>query len=283
MMAWNFTIQNILVGTGLLGITAGIVGVFGVLRQQSLLADVISHAALPGIVGTFLLTYSKHSALLMLGGGIAGLLGAWCVVLITLYSSIKKDTALGIVLSVFFGIGLILLTYLQKLSISRQSIMNKFLFGNAATLLPEDIYMIAFIGCIIIAVILLFLKEFILVTFDPLYARTIGYQVLWWDIGLTMVHVTIIVLGLQVVGVVLMSAMLTAPAAAARQWTSRLSYLMLLAALFGTSASIIGTIISCSVPRLPTGPVIVVVLTTILILSLLFAPHRGLLWRKGMI
>ncbi len=274
----NFTVQNILMGTAMLGITSGILGVFGLLRQQSLLGDVISHAAFPGIAIAFLLTHSKSLAILMVGGGIAGLVGACCVVIITAYSPIKKDAALGIVLSVFFGIGLVLLTHLQKLPVSRQSILNKFLFGNAATLLPEDIYSIAIVGCGTIAVAFLCLKEFILITFDPLYARVIGYRVIRWDILLTLLQVITIVLGLQTVGIVLMSAMLIAPAAAARQWTSRLPIMILLSALFGAVASSIGTLISCSFARLPTGPVIVVVLSGILLFSLVCAPHRGIMW-----
>lgn len=275
----DFTVQNILMGTAMLGITSGILGVFGVLRQQSLLGDVISHAAFPGIAGAFLLTQSKNLALLMLGGGITGLLGACCVVIITSYSRLKKDTALGIVLSVFFGIGLVLLTHIQKLPLSRQSILNKFLFGNAATLLPEDVYSIALVGCIAIAITILCMKEFVLITFDPLYARVIGYRVIRWDMVLTLLQIVTIVLGLQTVGIVLMSAMLIAPAAAARQWTSRLSSMMIISAFFGALASCMGTMISCSVPRLPTGPVIVVILSGILLCSLLCAPHRGIMWQ----
>jgi manganese/zinc/iron transport system permease protein len=276
----QFTVQNILIGTTILGITSGILGVFGMLRQQSLLSDVISHAAFPGIAFAFLMTFSKNSAILMFGGMIAGLLGAVCVEIITTYSHLKKDAALGMVLSVFFGIGLVLLTHIQKLPISNQSILNKFLFGNAATLLPEDVYLLALVGCITIAITLLFRKEFILVTFDPLYAQGMGYRVMWWDMFITLLQVITIVIGLQTVGIVLMSTLLIAPAAAARQWTYRLFPMIVLSAGFGAGANSIGTYISCAVPRLPTGPVIVVVLSCIVLISVLIAPHRGVVWYR---
>ena len=159
----DYILQNIVIGTGMLGITSGVIGIFGILRQQSLLGDAISHAAFPGIALAFLVTWSKNPTILMIGGCISGLIGALCVSLITAYSRLKKDAALGLVLSVFFGMGLVLLTHIQKLSLSKQSILNKFLFGNAATLLPEDIYLTAIVGCIITAAVYLFLKEFVLI------------------------------------------------------------------------------------------------------------------------
>jgi manganese/zinc/iron transport system permease protein len=278
----QFTLQNIFIGTTILGITSGVLGVFGMLRQQSLLSDVISHAAFPGIAIAFWMTLSKSLIVLMIGGACAGLLGALSVVIITTYTHLKKDAALGMVLSVFFGIGLVILTHIQKLPISNQSILNKFLFGNAATLLPEDIYLIFIVGCGTLAVTFSCLKEFILVTFDPLYAKVLGYRIMWWDIAITLLQVITIVIGLQTVGVVLMSTLLIAPAAAARQWTYSLPIMIFLAALFGGTASIMGTIISCAVPRLPTGPVIVVILSSMVTISVLIAPHRGVLWHRVM-
>lgn len=273
----TYTLQNIVMGTTLLGITSGTLGVFGILRKQSLLGDVISHAAFPGIALAFLVTHSKNPALLMIGGAITGLLGAFCVTIITNYSHIKKDAALGSVLSFFFGLGLVLLTHIQKLPISNQSILNKFLFGNAATLLPEDIYMISIVGSCVLLVIILLYKEFTLVSFDVCYAHIVGYRVTILDMLITVLQVITIVIGLQTVGVILMSTMLIAPAAAARQWTYRLPSMIFLAAFFGAVASISGSMISCSFDRLPTGPIIVIILSGIVLLSILCAPHRGII------
>ncbi len=274
----DYTFQLMLVGTALLGMISGSLGVFAVLRQHSLLGDAIAHAAFPGIALAFLLTYSKNPALLMTGGAIAGLIGAGCVSAIVQYSRLKYDTALGIVLSVFFGFGLVLLTHIQKRSVSNQVVLNKFLFGNAATMLPEDMYLISMVCLLGGCAIVLFWKQFKLLAFDPLYMQVLGYNQLLWDRVLTILLVLTIVVGLQTVGVVLMSTMLIAPAAAARQWTNRMPKVVLLAAFFGGLSSALGSTLSCIVDRLPTGPIIVVIMSGIVGFSLLFAPARGLLW-----
>ena len=257
----DYTFQLIFMGTTLLGMIAGAVGVFAVLRQHSLLGDAISHAAFPGIAWAFLLTYSKNPAVLMVGGTISGLLGAACVSAIMRWSKLKYDTALGIVLSVFFGIGLMLMTSIQKKSISNQVVLNKFLFGNAATMLPEDIYLISIVGLLIMITVLFCWKQFFLLSFDPLYMHVLGYKRIWWDRLLALLLVFTIVVGLQTVGVVLMSTMLIAPAAAARQWTHHLPTLVGIAAFFGGLSALFAALLSCSIERLPTGPVMVVIVS----------------------
>ena len=268
----DYTLSIVILGTAILGITAGAMGVFALLRRQSLLGDAIAHAAFPGIVASFLLTYSKNPAILMLGGTITGCIGAFTVTLITYYSTLKKDAALGIVLSVFFGLGLVLMTITQKKPLASQAILNKFLFGNASTLLFDDIYVMAFIGVSVIASMLLLKKEFTLVAFDSTYARTIGYPIFRLDMLLTVLLVLAICIGLQTVGVILMSTMLIAPAAAARQWTYRLTPMLGIASFFGATAGIGGSIISSVFERIPTGPVIVVILSALVLFSLVCAP-----------
>ncbi|HLE76211.1 MAG TPA: iron chelate uptake ABC transporter family permease subunit [Candidatus Babeliales bacterium] len=274
----DYTFQLVLLGTVLLGALSGAIGVFAVLRKQSLLGDAISHAAFPGIALAFLLTWSKNPLILLAGGACAGLLGAACVTIITHYSSLKHDTALGIVLSVFFGSGLVLLTHVQKLAVSNQSVLNKYLFGNAATLLPEDVVLIACMAIVFCFVLLLFWKELSLIAFDAAYAHTLGYRVVVWDMFLSFLLVLVIVIGLQAVGVVLMSSLLIAPAAAARQWTHNLKKMIVIASFFGALSSSIGAIVSSMVDQLPTGPVIVVVVSVLVLVSLLFAPAQGLVW-----
>jgi manganese/zinc/iron transport system permease protein len=278
LFSYHYTLFIVILGTTLFGVLSGVLGSFALLRRQSLLGDAISHAAFPGLVATFMLTQSTDPFILMLGGGIVGFAGALFASVIEYMTSLKYDALLGIVLSVFFGVGLVLMTILQKQAIGGQAVLNKFIFGNAATLLPYDIFVLIGVVIVIFTIIGLFFKEFTLLSFDRSFARAIGYPVWWLDMLYTMIIVLAIVIGLHTAGVLLMSSMLIAPAAAARQWTARLHHMICIAGLFGGVASIVGTIMSAQVPQLPTGPVIVVVLSCIVICSLLFAPNRGIYW-----
>lgn len=280
ILGLDYTLVIVLSGTASLGLIAGVLGCFAFLRKQSLLADAISHAALPGIALTFLLTQSKNPSLLLFGGAISGGIGVLLVNLITHKTTLKNDTALGFVLSVFFGLGLVLLTVVQKSAIAEQAVLNKFLFGNAATLLLDEVLVIGIVGATILLCIALMWKEFKVITFDPLFAHTLNYPVMALEILLTVLLVLAIVIGLQTVGVVLMSTLFVAPAAAARQWTSCLSKMVMLAGLFGLLSGVVGSVISSTVDRIPTGPMIVVVMSVIVIISLLGAPHRGVLWQR---
>lgn len=275
---FDYTLRTVALGAAVLGIVSGMLGSFAVLRRQSLLGDAISHAALPGIVLTFLITRSREPVVLMLGALIAGWIATLFMLNITRTTRIKDDSALGLVLSVFFGLGLMLLTFTQRLPDATQAGLDKFLFGQAATLLQRDVITMGIIGGIALGLLVIFWKEFKLVTFDPEYAASLGFPVHVLDVLLTTLLVIAIVIGLQTVGVVLMSAMIVAPAAAARQWTDKLSRMVLLGGLFGALAGVGGTLISSSAERLPTGPVIVLCVSILVLLSMLFAPNRGLLW-----
>jgi len=278
MLSWlniDYTLLLVLQGAALLGITAGALGSFALLRQQSLLGDAISHAALPGIVLMFLCTHSKNPWVLLCGGAIAGVVGVLSMNYLCARTTLKKDAILGIILSVFFGLGLVLMTVAQKVPTSNQAILNKFLFGNVATLLPEDIVVIATIALFIFAVLVLCWKECTVYVFDPVFTHTLGLRPVIIETVLTVLLVLAIVIGLQTVGVVLMSTMLIAPAAAARQWTTRLVHMVGLAAFFGGCAALAGVYVSGVVDHVPTGPAIVVAASGIVLFSLLCAPQRG--------
>ncbi len=271
----NHTLLLVLQGAVLLGITSGMLGSFALLRQQSLLGDAISHAALPGIVLMFLCTYSKNPWILLSGGALAGIVGVMSVNFIVAHTKLKKDAILGIILSVFFGFGLVLMTIAQKIPVASQAVLNKFLFGNVATLLKEDVYIIAIISlCIFIALALLW-KECIAYIFDPVFTQTIGFNTKNIEIILTLLQVFAIVIGLQTVGVVLMSTMLIAPAAAARQWTKKLMHMVLLSGICGGCAASMGVYASSIIDHLPTGPAIVVAASAMVFFSLLCAPKRS--------
>ncbi|NBV41177.1 metal ABC transporter permease [bacterium] len=274
----DYTVQVVILGTLILGIVSGALGAFAMLRKQALLGDAISHAALPGICVAFLLTLNKSGWILLAGAAISGWIGTIVMMVITDYTSLKKDAALGIILSVFFGFGLMLLTFIQRLPTANQAGLNKFLFGSASTLLMSDVRHMAILGAITLAVLVLFWKEFKLLTFDVDFAQVLGFPTKRIQVALTTLIVIAIVIGLQTVGVVLMSAMLIAPAAAARQWTDSLSKMVVLSSFFGAISGAAGSIISSLVYRLPTGPVIVLIMSLFVLLSLLFAPNRGILW-----
>ncbi len=255
-------------------------GSFAVLRKQSLLGDAISHAALPGIAISFLITGVKDSNALLLGALVSGLLGAVWIKSIITKTHLKSDTALGLILSLFFGVGMLLLTYIQKQPNANQSGLETYLFGQAATLLEKDVFFMALITSVCLLILLLFWKEFKVLLFDTEYTKTLGFNVKILDTLITSFIVIAIILGLQTVGVVLMSAMLLAPAAAARQWTNKLSMMVGLAAFFGAFAGVIGTGISASYSSLSTGPVIVLVASFFVLISFIFSPIRGLLFKE---
>ncbi len=255
-------------------------GSFAVLRKQSLLGDAISHAALPGIALAFLITGAKDSNTLLVGALLSGLVGTFWIRGIITKTYLKSDTALGLILSLFFGFGMLLLTFIQKQPNANQAGLDKYLFGQAATLVESDVWLMAVVAGICLIVILFFWKEFKLLLFDSDYTKTLGFNTKFIDILITSFIVLAIVLGLQTVGVVLMSAMLLAPAAAARQWTNSLGVMVILAAVFGAFAGVVGTAISATQNNLSTGPVIVLVAAVLVLISFVFSPGRGLLFRE---
>jgi len=275
----DYTFQTVALGSALLGLISGVLGSFAVLRRQSLLGDGVSHSALPGVVMAFVLSGSKNTEVLLLGALISGLLATLFLVSIVRHTRVKFDSALALVMSVFFGLGLVLLTYVQKIPNSNQAGLKRFIFGQASTLLQRDINLMVICGLILLALVLLFWKEFKLFTFDSDFAQSLGFSPKKLNLLLSFMIVLAIIIGLQTVGVILMSAMLITPAVAARQWTNKLWVMVTLSALFGAASGIAGTAASSLVPKLPTGPAIVVCVSVIVIISVLFAPGRGVLHR----
>lgn len=274
----DYTLRNVAIGSAALGLASGALGTFAVLRRQSLLGDAVSHAALPGIVLAFVLGGSKETLVLVAGAFAAGWLGTLLVSGIVRGSRVPADAALGIVLSVFFGLGLLLLTWVQRMPDASQAGLERFLFGQAATLVGRDVATIAALGGVSLLAVGAFWKEFKILAFDPEFGSTLGIPMGRVDVLLTTVLVLAIVTGLQAVGVVLMAALVVAPASAARQWTDSLGVMVLLSALFGAIAGVCGALVSASAASVPTGPAIVLAATALVAVSLALAPRRGLLW-----
>jgi len=269
--------QWVLFGTLLLGLSSGVLGSFALLRKQSLIGDAMAHAALPGVCIAFLLYGSKSLFWFIIGAAISGFISTWLIHIIVKKSRIKEDSAIGIVLSVFFGFGIVLLTYIQNESTGNKSGLDDFIFGQAASLVKSDVILISTISVVLLLLTTLFYKEFKIITFDPSFAKGIGLPVKWFDSILIIMIVLAVVIGLQTVGVILMAAMLITPAIAARYWTDRLSFMIILAGLIGAFSGGVGTLISTTTKGLPTGPLIIVAATSIFILSLIFGPKKGLL------
>ena len=275
----SYTTQMVLLGTALLGLASGIAGTFAVLRKESLIGDGLSHAALPGVVIAFLLPGIKDIEVLITGAALSSITAAWLITITVENSKIKFDGALATILSAFFGLGMVLLTYVQSLNNAGQAGLSKFIFGQAATILARDVYITTAAALIIIVLTALFWKELKLISFDVEYAKTLQIPVTFTLILYRALLIMTIIIGIQSVGAILISSLLIAPAVGARQWTNKLGTMCILAGFFGMVSAIGGTIWSTSVQKLPTGPAIIVILSVIVLLSLIFAPNRGILWQ----
>lgn len=269
--------QWILAACTLLGLSSGVLGCFAYLRKQSLMGDALAHAALPGVCIAFMLTGVKSILYFLIGAGIAGVIATFGIGYLTRNTRIKQDTALGLVLSLFFGLGIVLLTRIQHSASGNQSGLDKFLFGQAASMVRSDVLVMAVMSAFLIAVCFLLFKEFKLISFDPGFARGIGYPVALLEQMLMFLLVVAVVVGIQAVGVVLMAALLITPAVSARYWTERLGVMVLLAGLFGGVSGAAGTLLSTMANHLPTGPLCVLSATLIFVISVLAAPRRGVL------
>ncbi|GAB4245435.1 MAG: metal ABC transporter permease [Ekhidna sp.] len=276
-------IKYVVFGTVLLSISSAVVGCFTFIKKKALVGDVVSHAVLPGICIAFMVSGSKDPFLLIIGAFVSGWVSILVMDKITQNTKIKEDAATGLSLSVFFGIGILLMTYIQHSGNAAQSGLDTFLFGKAAALVGKDLLAFSIIAIIVLVTVSLFYKEFKLISFDPQFACVIGLPVKRLETILTSITVLAVVTGIQAVGVVLMAAMLITPAAAARFWTNRLHRMMLLSAFFGAFSGICGAFISYSAPSMPTGPWMVMVLSIIALISFFFAPGKGILirqWRR---
>lgn len=269
----------VLSGCIVLGAAAGLIGSFTFLRKRALIGDALAHAALPGVCVAFMLTGTKDPLWILVGATLSCWLGALSIDAIVRHTRVKEDSALGMVLSVYFGAGILLLTHIQKSGNAAQAGLDKFTFGQAAAMVPKDIAVIGGAGLALALFVLLAYKELKVICFDPEFASSLGIPRRFIELSLATMVVLAVAIGLQAVGVVLMAALLVTPAAAARYWTERLSVLLLLAAVFGALSGAMGAGISYLAPQMPTGPWMVIVVTGLFAVSLLAAPRRGILAR----
>ncbi len=275
---WEYNTWVVMLGTSLLGAGAGLVGTYAVLRQRALTGDALAHAALPGLCLAFLIIDERDLPRLLLGALVSGLIGVGCISLLRRMTRIKEDAAVGAVLSVFFGAGLVLSRVVQDTSTSASKAgLDTFILNQAAGMVLDDVRLLAIIGAFSLVTILLFAKEFLVVIFDPSFAASQGWPVLRLDLTLMGLIAVMVVGGLPAVGAVMVAALLILPAATARFWTNRFDVLLVLAALFGAAIGPIGTFLSATIDRLPTGPTIVLVGTGLFLASVIAAPRRGVI------
>jgi len=272
-------IRYVVLGSMLLAASSAIVGTFTLLKKKALVGDAVAHSVLPGVCLAFVLSGVKNPLYLVIGAFVTGWISLVLIDYISKHSKIKEDTAIGLILSVFFGIGILMLTVIQKSGNAAQSGLDHFLFGQAASLVGQDLLVFSSIALILMAAVMLLYKEFALISFDSNFAQSIGFPVRGLELVLTTLTVLAVVTGIQAIGVVLMAAMLITPAAAARFWTDKLRVMILLAASLGAFSGLVGAYISYTAPSMPTGPWIVMVISLIAIASFFLAPKKGILFR----
>ncbi len=287
--AWRFlslrdaSVRYALAGAVLMGVSCGVLGGFVVVRRMALVGDALSHAVLPGVALGFLWNMSKDPVAIFIGATVAGLLGTLTVRAITATTRLKEDAALGLVLASFFAVGACLVTMIQRLPTGNKTGVDKFLFGQAAAIGGDDVMLMGVVTVLALGLIALFYKELLAVSFDRGFARVGGIPAAWIDRGLLLLLSFTVVIALQAVGAVLVSAMLITPAAAAYLLTDRLHRLLALAAVFGAAAGIVGAFVSFLGANLPTGPFIVLAASAIFSAAFLFAPRHGVVarwWRQ---
>ncbi len=269
----------VVIGTMILGATAAIVGSFAFLRKRALVGDAIAHSILPGICLSFMVSGTKDPFILLIGALLSGWLSIIVIDKINQSTKLKGDTAIGIVLSVFFAVGILLLTVIQQSGNASQAGLDKFLFGKAASLTLDDLKIFGSIGILLILIVIAFYKEFKLISFNPDFAKTIGLPVRFLEFVLSTITVLAVAVGIQAVGVVLMAALLITPASGARFWSDRLGKMIWIATLFGALSAYFGSYVSYIAPAMPTGPWIVMFLSCLTIGSIWLAPKRGMFSR----
>lgn len=269
------------VGAALLGFAAGAAGTFLFLRKRALVSDAMAHATLPGIGLAFIAMVAlggdgRNLAGLLAGSAATAALGVLAVDWIVRRTRLAEDAAIGAVLSVGFGIGVVLLTVIQTMSGGRQAGLESFLLGATAGMLRVDALVIAAGGALAVAATWALRRPMTLVAFDAGYAAALGIDVRRIDLAMMGLVMAVTVIGLKIVGLILIVALLIVPAVAARFWTDRTGAMIWIAGSFGALSGYLGAALSAAAPALPTGPIIVLVSAGLFLLSLLLAPGRGL-------
>ncbi|MEO9576666.1 MAG: metal ABC transporter permease [Tateyamaria sp.] len=279
-LGYNATLVT--VGAALLGIAAGVAGTFLFLRKRALVSDAISHATLPGVGLAFVLMVAlggdgRWLPGLLLGAAASAAIGLLCVQGLTRATRLGEDAAIGAVLSVFFGFGIVILTVVQTMTAGQQAGLEGFLLGSTAGMLRGDAILLAVSAAAVLVLVLILRRPLELAAFDPGYAEATGWSLGRIDLAMMGIVLVVTVVGLKVVGLILIVALLIVPAVTARFWTDRASHVVIIAGAVGGVSGYVGAATSAVAPALPTGPIVVLVGFLLFLVSLLFSPGRGVL------
>lgn len=279
-LGYNATLVTI--GATLLGIAAGVGGTFLFLRKRALVSDAISHATLPGVALSFIVMVAlggegRNLIGLLTGAALSAFAGLVCVAWLTNRTRLSEDAAIGAVLSVFFGFGIVLLTIIQTMSAGKQAGLEGFLLGSTAGMLQSDAVIIAGSAALTLLLVIVLRRPLTLATFDPEYAVSTGQNVARTDFAMMGLVLAVTVVGLKIVGLILIVALLIIPPVSARFWSNRTEYVVAISGVMGGAAAYTGSALSAAVPDWPTGPIIVLAGFALFMVSLLFAPGRGVL------
>lgn len=273
----NYTFLVVIIGATIFSCISGMVGLISVLKHQSLIGDAISHAMFPGIIIAFIIIGLKNSVVFLIGAVIAGIIAYIIIQIISNNSKLDLDTTLAIVLTTFFGFGMTLLSVIVKNPKSSQSGIGNYLFGSAATMRVMDVILISIVAVIAILFYILFYKEIKLFIFDELHAKMSGFKPSLMHLIVMLMTLLVIGVGIQSVGVILVSAMLIAPGVAALQWSNRFVVVIILSMIFGGVSGFLGVVFSSLYPKLSTGATIVLIVSIIAVISIIFAP-KGIIF-----
>lgn len=274
-------LEVVLVGTAILGILSGIIGVFTLLKSQALIGDVLSHATLPGVVLMYIFTTSRNISILLIGAAISAYVAMTLLNVIKKYSHISSETIMALILSSFFGFGHFLMSLIARNPVYAGANLNSFIFGNAATLIEADVMVLFVVGLIVVLLMIFFWRHIKLQTFNASYYESLGFSNRLIEFIMTFMTILVIVVGIRTVGVILMSALLIVPGLAARQLSDRLFINVLIAGLIGGLSALVGSFISVNYGTgIPTGPSIVIVGTSIALGAILFAPKKGFISKE---
>jgi len=274
----------VVVSVTVLGMAAGVVGSFMLLRKQSLMGDALSHATLPGIAIAFLVMVAfggtgKNLPGLLIGATITGVLGVWTVNLLTKHTRLKDDAAMGVVLSVFFGLGIALLTIIQQMPQGSAAGLSSFIYGKTASMVQRDLYLILAVAVIVLLLSGLLLKELTLLSFDAPFAKVQGWPLGVLELLMLTLVAAVTVVGLQAVGLILILAFLITPPAAARFWTQNLKTMLVISGVIGAVSGAVGAVTSAMHADLPAGAVVVLITASLFLISMVIGSRRGVLWR----
>jgi manganese/zinc/iron transport system permease protein len=281
---YNATLVTL--GAMLLGIAAGAVGAFLFLRRRSLVPDAMAHATLPGVGLAFIVMVAlggegRNLPGLLLGAAVTAGLGLLALQTLTRWTRLPEDTAIGAVLSVSYGLGIVILTVIQTLTSGRPAGLESFILGSTAGMLLDDALVIGGGGALILAALVLLRRPLVMTAFDRAHAASVGVNTGRMDAALMALVLAVVLIGIRVVGAILIVALLITPAVTARLWTDRAGTMAAIAGGIGGAAGYGGAALSAAIPGLPTGAVIVLLAAAAFAVSAVAAPGKGILARLG--